>query len=60
MDNRRGPSDSLTTFNDENFIGAIRGENNVGAPPLCGLRTIEMTEAAWESAKQGGAPVKMN
>lgn len=45
---------------DENFIGAILGKNTVGAPPLCGLRTIEMTEAAWESAKQGGAPVKMN
>ncbi len=45
---------------DENFIGAIRGENPVAAPPLCGLRTIEMTEAAWESAKKGGQPVKMN
>ena len=45
---------------DENFIGAIRGENPVAAPPICGLRTIEMTEAAWESAKKGGAPVKMN
>lgn len=45
---------------DENFVGAIRGENAVAAPPLCGLRTIEMTEAAWESAKVGGAPVKMN
>ncbi|WP_395143013.1 Gfo/Idh/MocA family protein [Armatimonas sp.] len=45
---------------DENFVGAIRGENGIGAPPLCGLRTIEMTEAAWESAKLGGAPVKMN
>jgi predicted dehydrogenase len=45
---------------DENFIGAIRGENEVAAPPLCGLRTIEMTEAAWESAKKGGAPVRMN
>jgi predicted dehydrogenase len=45
---------------DENFIGAIRGENPIAAPPLCGLRTIEMTEAAWESAKKGGQPVKMN
>ena len=45
---------------DENFIGAVRGENAVAAPPICGLRTIEMTEAAWESAKKGGAPVRMN
>lgn len=45
---------------DENFIGAIRGENAVAAPPICGLRTIELTEAAWLSAARGGAPVKMN
>jgi len=45
---------------DENFIGAIRGENAVGAPALCGLRTIELTEAAWRSAEQGGIPVRMN
>lgn len=45
---------------DENFIGAIRGENGIAAPPLCGLRTIELTEAAWLSAERGGQPVKMN
>ena len=45
---------------DENFVGAIRGENAVAAPPICGLRTIELTEAAWKSAAQNGAPVKMN
>ena len=45
---------------DENFIGAIRGENAVGAPAICGLRTIELTEAAWRSAAQGGIPVRMN
>lgn len=45
---------------DENFIGAIRGENPIGAPAICGLRTIELTEAAWRSAAQGGVPVKMN
>lgn len=45
---------------DQNFIGAIRGENPVGAPPLCGLRTIELTEAAWKSAAQQGTPIKMN
>lgn len=45
---------------DQNFVGAIRGENEIGAPPICGLRTIELTEAAWKSAAQNGAPVKMN
>ena len=45
---------------DQNFIGAIRGENAVAAPPICGLRTIELTEAAWKSAAQNGAVVKMN
>ncbi len=45
---------------DENFIGAIRGENPIAAEPICGLRTIEMTEAAWRSAAEGGRPVKMN
>lgn len=45
---------------DENFIGAIRGENEIAAPPLCGLRTIELTEAAWRSAADNGKPVKMN
>jgi predicted dehydrogenase len=45
---------------DENFVGAIRGENAPGAVPLNGLRTIELTEAAWKSGAQGGIPVKMN
>jgi predicted dehydrogenase len=45
---------------DENFVGAIRGENGIGAPPLCGLRTIELTEAAWRSGAANGTPIKMN
>jgi len=45
---------------DEDFVQAIRGEHPVAAPPLCGLRTIELTEAAWRSSAQKGAPVKMN
>ena len=45
---------------DENFIAAVRGEGQPAAPPICGLRTIELTEAAWKSAAQNGAPVKMN
>ena len=45
---------------DENFAAAILGEKPIAAPPICGLRTIELTEAAWLSAAQNGAPVKMN
>ncbi|MBV9848378.1 MAG: Gfo/Idh/MocA family oxidoreductase [Armatimonadetes bacterium] len=39
---------------DTNFIHAIEGTEEVAAPPTCGLRTIELTEAAWESAGKGG------
>jgi predicted dehydrogenase len=45
---------------DEDFVKAIRGEKEIAAPPICGLRTIELTEAAWRSAAQNGVPVKMN
>jgi predicted dehydrogenase len=45
---------------DEDFILAIRGAKPPAAPPICGLRTIELTEASWRSAEQHGAPVKMN
>lgn len=45
---------------DEQFVRTIRGETTPAAPPLCGLRTIELTEAAWRSAEQQGAPVNMN
>ena len=45
---------------DQNFITAIRENGTPAAPPLCGLRTIELTEAAWKSAEQGGIPVRMN
>ena len=40
---------------DTNFIRAIFGTEEIAAPPICGLRTIELTEAAWESAAAGGA-----
>lgn len=40
---------------DTNFIRAIQGKEEIAAPPICGLRTIELTEAAWESAAAGGA-----
>lgn len=38
-----------------NFVRAIQGLEEVAAPPICGLRTIELTEAAWESGAAGGA-----
>ena len=43
----------------DNFIDAIHGEAEVLAPSVCGLRTIELTEAAWKSAERGGEPVKV-
>jgi predicted dehydrogenase len=36
---------------DKNFIDAILGRDIVWAPPICGLRVIELTEAAWKSAE---------
>ena len=43
---------------DRNFFDAILGRDEVQVPPECGLRVIELTEAAWESARTG-APVKV-
>jgi predicted dehydrogenase len=39
---------------DTNFVQAIQGKEEIAAAPINGLRTIELTEAAWESAKAGG------
>ena len=36
---------------DRNFVDAILGKGEVGVPPECGLRVIELTEAAWKSAQ---------
>ena len=38
---------------DRNFVDAILGRDTVQAPPECGLRVIELTEAAWRSAELG-------
>jgi len=59
-----GETSELVQFKDvgtpvENFIGAIRGKQEVQAPALCGLRVIELTEAAWQSAAKDGVPVKV-
>ncbi len=39
---------------DTNFVHAIFGTEPVAAAPGDGLRTIELTEAAWQSAAAGG------
>ncbi|MBS1724902.1 MAG: Gfo/Idh/MocA family oxidoreductase [Armatimonadetes bacterium] len=41
---------------DQNFADAILRGAPVLAPFECGLRTIELTEAAWKSAATGGSP----
>jgi predicted dehydrogenase len=46
------------TTPDQNFVDAILGRDEVQVPPVCGLRVIELTEAAWESARTG-APVRV-
>lgn len=40
---------------DRNFVDAILKRDRVRAPPECGLRVIELTEAAWRSAELGRA-----
>ena len=40
---------------DKNLIDAIFGRDIVWTPPICGLRVIELTEAAWKSAASGKA-----
>jgi len=44
---------------DSDFIGAIRGSGEVQSAAICGLRVIELTEAAWRSAAKDGAPVQV-
>jgi len=39
---------------DTNFVHAVLGTEEIAAAPINGLRTIELTEAAWESARSGG------
>ena len=47
-----------STTPDQNFIDAILGRDQVQVSPECGLRVIELTEAAWASAASG-QPVKV-
>lgn len=43
---------------DSNFVNVILGKDVPQTPPECGLRTIEVTEAAWKSAACG-KPVRV-
>jgi len=43
---------------DRNFVNSILGKEEPQTPPVCGLRVMQLTEAAWESARTG-APVKV-
>ncbi|MBI4560287.1 MAG: Gfo/Idh/MocA family oxidoreductase [Candidatus Hydrogenedentes bacterium] len=43
---------------DSNFVECILGKDVPQTPPECGLRTIEVTEAAWKSAASG-KPVRV-
>jgi predicted dehydrogenase len=38
---------------DSNFVKSILGKETPDTPPECGLRTIEVTEAAWKSMESG-------
>ncbi len=44
---------------DSNFIEVMLGKAEPETPPECGLRVIEVTEAAWKSAAAGGKPVRV-
>ncbi len=43
---------------NRNFVDAVLGRDELLAPSVCGLRTIELTEAAWRSA-ESGEPVEL-
>ena len=46
------------TTPDQNFVDAVLGRDEVQVPATCGLRVIELTEAAWASAETG-RPVRV-
>ena len=51
------PGAEATSSPDRNFVDAILGRAEVGSPFEGGLAVIRLTEAAWRSAENGGAPV---
>ncbi|MFB3879788.1 MAG: Gfo/Idh/MocA family protein [Armatimonadota bacterium] len=40
---------------DKNFVNSILGKDEPQTPPIYGLRVMQLTEAAWESARTGAA-----
>jgi predicted dehydrogenase len=40
---------------DQNFVDAILGKDTVKSPAECGLRVMQLSEAAWKSAETGQA-----
>ena len=40
---------------DRNFVDAILGNDTVKSPAECGLRVMQLSEAAWKSAETGQA-----
>jgi predicted dehydrogenase len=40
---------------DQNFVDAILGKDEVKSPAECGLRVMQLSEAAWKSAETGEA-----
>jgi predicted dehydrogenase len=46
------------TSPDRHFVDALMGRDTIQVPATCGLRVIELTEAAWESGRTG-KPVKV-
>ena len=49
-----GPLPEGTTP-DQHFVDVIRGRSVNLAPAECGLRVMQLTEAAWKSAETGAA-----
>jgi predicted dehydrogenase len=37
----------------QNFLDVVQGKGEVQAPPICGLRVAQLTEAAYKSAQSG-------
>jgi predicted dehydrogenase len=52
---REVPQDEMPEGSDpdRNWVEAIAYGRPVGTPAICGLRVIELTEAAWKSAETG-------
>lgn len=59
-DLREVPVKSRRSSNaDKNFVESILGKDEPQTPATCGLRVMELTEAAWTSAR-AGAPISVD